>query len=266
MVGRWIDGTLPPVAYIGANMLTLEPFYRTVLGKAPTTVAAWSPSDDADCVLWLAASNVNDTTEGRYVTTWTDNSGQSNDLTQTSESLQPTYEVVGSIPVVRFDGSDKLIAASAVIDLTKTMSWFIVMSNRIVHLSEIMGTLSGANGRSLWFRATTEQKIAVFVDSSGYDYPNTGIADDTLATYSADILSYSTVAGEISIRVNGVGVTPNATKTGSSTNDGNFAVGSTPTGSYALDGDIADIICFSREADADLYTNVSAYWSATYGL
>tara|TARA_R110002051_G_C8705083_1_gene494943 strand:+ start:149 stop:946 length:798 start_codon:yes stop_codon:yes gene_type:complete len=38
MVGRWIDCTLPPVAYIGVNMLTLEPFYRATLGKAPPAV------------------------------------------------------------------------------------------------------------------------------------------------------------------------------------------------------------------------------------
>lgn len=35
---RWPDGSLSPVAYIGANMLTLEPFYRAALEpKAPWT-------------------------------------------------------------------------------------------------------------------------------------------------------------------------------------------------------------------------------------
>ena len=228
--------------------------------------ASWSPSDDADCVLWLAASNVDTPTQGAYVTTWTDNSGQSNDLTQTSESLKPTYEVVGSIPVVRFDGSDSLQAASAVIDLTNKMSWFIVMSNRIVQLAMIMGTLNGVNGRSLHYRAVSQQQIGVFVNSSGYAYPNTGIADATLATYSADILSYNGIAGTHSIRVNGVEVFDGNEQTPTTTNDGNFTVGAAPNNNYGLDGDVADVICISREADAELYTNVSAYWSATYGL
>ena len=239
---------------------------RLTLMGAGGAGGAWSPSDDADCVLWLAASNVDDTTEGNPVSTWTDNSGQSNDLTQASAALQPTYEVVGGIPVVRFDGSDSLQAASAVIDLTNKMSWFVIMSNRIVQLKMTMGTLNGVNGRSLHYRTPSPQKIGVFVNSSGYTYPATGIADDTLATYSADILSYNGIAGTHSIRVDGVEVFNGNEQTPSTTNDGNFTVGAAPNNNYALDGDVADVICISREADAELYTNVSAYWSATYGL
>lgn len=228
---------------------------------------AWSPSDDADCVLWLAASNVNDPRAGYPVTTWTDNSGQSNDLTQTSTSLQPTYEVAGVIPVVRFDGSDSLQAASAVIDLTNKMSWFAVVSSRIVQTASVCGTMSSTQGRLLMLRNASPQEIAFFVNGSvGYAYPANGIADDTLATYSIDCLAYNGNSGTHSIRVDGVEVWDGADITPTTTNNGNFTVGSSPNASLPLDGEVADLICFSREADAELYTNVSAYWSATYGL
>lgn len=263
---RWPDGSLSPFAYIGANMLTLEPFYRTVLGKAPTTVAAWAPSDDADCVLWLAASNVDSPTQGNFVTTWTDNSGQSNDVTQTSEALKPTYELNGAIPVVRFDGSDKLQAASAVYDLTKKMSFFVVASRRITQTAALLGTLAGSAGRLWHFRLVSTQRNVLLVNGSGYDYPVTTIADNTMATYSCDVLGYNGNLGTHSMREDGSEIFNNFETAPSTTNDGNFAVGAAYNNNYAFDGDIADVIVINREADADLYTNISEYWSATYGL
>jgi len=52
--------------------------------------------------------------DGNSLSTWADATGNGHDLTQATESKQPTYQTgqVGSLPAVLFDGSDDLMTVS----------------------------------------------------------------------------------------------------------------------------------------------------------
>jgi gliding motility-associated-like protein len=75
--------------------------------------------DDSTNVIWLRADlgvlNNSDlaASSGEAVKTWGDRSGNSNDVTQTTGSMQPllTGNVINGMPVVRMDGTDDYLSA-----------------------------------------------------------------------------------------------------------------------------------------------------------
>jgi len=87
------------------------------------------PTDIAGCQLWLDASQITGLNDGDAVATWSDESGNDNDATQSESTYRPLYKtnIVNSKPVVRFDGSnDYLELDSAVSALGAECSAFIV--------------------------------------------------------------------------------------------------------------------------------------------
>ena len=64
--------------------------------------------DATSNILWLSADNITGLADGNDITTWTDGSGNSNDLTQSDSSLNPIYKtnILNGLPAVRFNKSN----------------------------------------------------------------------------------------------------------------------------------------------------------------
>ncbi len=79
------------------------------------TVNVFSPTDISDLNLWLdAADSFTVSMNGALVAKWCDKSGNGNDVAQSLESRQPTYNYTGmnSRATLEFDGADGLVSAS----------------------------------------------------------------------------------------------------------------------------------------------------------
>ena len=61
--------------------------------------------DSASNILWLAADNITGLADGNDITTWTDGSGNSNDLSQPDANFKPIYKtnILNGLPAVRFN-------------------------------------------------------------------------------------------------------------------------------------------------------------------
>lgn len=80
-------------------------------GVVVPAAAAFSPSDIAGLQLWLKADAITGLNDGDAVTTWSDSSGQGNDVTQATAGNKPTYQTneLNGKPIVRFDGTDDFL-------------------------------------------------------------------------------------------------------------------------------------------------------------
>ena len=61
--------------------------------------------DSASNILWLSADNITGLADGNDITTWTDGSGNSNDLSQPDANFKPIYKtnILNGLPAVRFN-------------------------------------------------------------------------------------------------------------------------------------------------------------------
>ena len=80
---------------------------------------------------WQSAERVTGLSDGNTVSPWADLSGNGRDATQATDSLRPTYQTseLGTLPVIRFDGTDdylELGAAGWLAEGTTTFSIFVV--------------------------------------------------------------------------------------------------------------------------------------------
>ncbi len=91
------------------------------------------PTTLSDCRLWLAADKITGLSDGDVVTTWSDSSAQSFDVTQSTTSKKPIYKtgIFNSKPAIKFDGTDDLLvnsSISSVITSASTYSMFMAFS------------------------------------------------------------------------------------------------------------------------------------------
>lgn len=96
-----------------------EPVKKRARRKArPSAVsggaATFLPTDIAGLRLWLRADSLS-LNDGDAIGTWSDESGEGTDMTQSTTSKKPTYKtgILNGQPVVRFDGGDLLSNATA---------------------------------------------------------------------------------------------------------------------------------------------------------
>lgn len=73
------------------------------------------PTDISGLALWADADAITGLSNADPVTTWEDQSGNGNDLAQSTSAAKPTYRtnVVNGKPVVRFDGTDDTMVTAA---------------------------------------------------------------------------------------------------------------------------------------------------------
>jgi len=105
-----------------ALLLTCPP---VTAGSLPTVGAgpsagAFLPTQISGLVLWLRADGITGLNDADPVTTWSDESGNSNDVTQSTAAKKPVYKtsIVNGQPVVRFDGTDDYMDVVGVSGLT----------------------------------------------------------------------------------------------------------------------------------------------------
>lgn len=93
--------------------------------------AASLPSDISGLQLWYKADQITGLVDADPVTTWTDLGALLKDLTQVTAGNKPSYRtnVVNSLPVVRFDGTDDRMATASFTSVPQPTTFFIVVKS-----------------------------------------------------------------------------------------------------------------------------------------
>lgn len=106
-----VDGVVPTAneddyeENMRVNVIRADMYYT----YTTSTASAWTPSD-ITTALWLDASDASTITEDVGVETWADKSGNSRDVTQTTDADQPNYN--STTKAVEFDGVSEYMSGS----------------------------------------------------------------------------------------------------------------------------------------------------------
>ena len=173
-------------AYIYKYQLSLDPTKNAVSITMPSTkfvfiVSITQASLISKPACWLKADTLA-LSDGDAIATWTDRSGNSNDLTQSTEILKPLYKtnILNGHPAILFDGNNDYIQST--ISVPNKYSVIAVYKQTVPgSFSIAVSWGSGISGKTFW--------SGYIPDSSGQPYPGHLIpaSDSATDTYTSSV-------------------------------------------------------------------------------
>jgi hypothetical protein len=230
------------------------------------TLNSHGPQTVPNMVLWLDASQLTGLGEGAAVASWSDASGQQHHATQGATANQPTYRAsaLNGQPAVRFDGSDDYLSvAGTIVSGAHARTVFFVARPELIGNSGIvdLGTKSTPGSG---FMITPEFGVRVGGGSSLF-LPSASTQTIQVGVVQLD---GSTLTGA-SLWVNGSLIAPASTLDTTVQTGGSGSIGTwtaAPVGFHNFDGDIAEIIVYSRALSASERQTVEQYLATKYGV
>lgn len=199
------------------------------------------------------------------VSTWYDQSGQVNDATQATTTMQPKIVSAGSLVVggLDFDGVDDFMSVIGVPVITAsfsgTYSMFGVQTIATGEDGYLYGNASSTNGTSLYAnsvpRYTTSNKTATNLDNIG-------------RMSGQDLLSSIYDNGDAGLLVNGAGTMVDANTYNFAAGSSDFIIGNRNgggSGATFLDGQVAEIIVYNLDQSANR-TAIETEMIANYSI
>lgn len=252
----------------GANIV-LTPNGSDVQIDVVGLAAAWSPLD-ASPVLWLDASTLT-LADNDPVASWTDLSGNGNHATESTN--KPTFKtnIVNSLPVVRFDGTnDKLLCATNLgFAADPAFSMFVVAKtgDNFATISPLVNIRDFCWLGWNYFNGNTN---FVYRDFGTHGFSNPKAATNAFHAYG---LVHNPGTGDTatanSVRLYEDGVlkalASSSGGTDIATNDGVVAIGHN-NNSYYANADIAEVVLFDRPVSESVIAKMHDYLSAKYGI
>ena len=289
-------GTIDPVIVDDSDLESSETF--TITLSAPTnatlgtnTVNTFTISDNDDDgfdgpggvgsstsnVLWLRGDDLSATP----VSTWSDQSGNGNDVTQGTAGNQPAYVASGlnSLPVVRFDGSNDLLtgpATNAVIgenvDNITVITVFQTSSTQRGYLSSLKretgnGTLLSIDINSNGGSATSG--YAAYLSQNDANTTLLWLSDNTNTWNDGNghILTAHIEGANRELLIDGTSYGTDANGLASvSGNTGAFTLGAQNSGANHYNGDVAEYIIYTIALNSAERIVVENYLAAKYAL
>ena len=140
--------------------------------------------------LWLDATDATTITiTGSGISTWADKSGNSNDLTQSTDSKRPTYNTGSNVSFDKSAVQNLSLAAFAGGTLTQPTTWAVTVQHRATGNDEYLFDDSVGTNRQLFF--TNAADFSIF---SGSTVAALAADDTTLHTYIIEYNDTSTSA------------------------------------------------------------------------
>ncbi len=209
-------------------------------------------------ILWVAADQIEGVADGGVVTTWSDLSGDGNDMVAAEDDTRPTYHLnqMNSLPVVRFEGSEDRMVATLATERAQPNSTYAV----IAKLSDSAGNeqmISGANEANsnshvFYHRASSN----AFYYYSGAEI--SGLAEDTDDHVFAAVWNGASSILETDGNVHSADAGANALH--------KIVFGSSQTPDEYADCEIAEFLVFDVAHTQAQFDIISAYLAAKWGI
>ena len=218
------------------------------------------PSAISGLQLWLEANAGITTNTAAQISTWADQSGNTNNATQSNTNNQPLYVInaLNSLPVVRFNPTNsQYFNLPNLFNGTTQAEAFVVLRAA----ADMPGT-----SRALWqFGAIS---YTYYPDSGGNiveDFGSTSLHTVGNPAQPLDqyhVYEVASQSGNWSAWINGM--------LQSSTTTNTYSTNVYPTlgnsGSYYFAGDVAEVLVFNRVLSADERDTVNGYLNLKYGM
>ena len=225
------------------------------------TSTIFLPTDITGCELWLPADYITGLVDGDAVTTWSDQSGLSNDVTQATASYKPLYKtnIVNGEPVVRFDATDDVLVSKSWGGVDK-FSIFAVVS--FADASTIRGICGYAGTNYGWhLQRLSDNTIMWYL--YGPNISHTGSIVTSSATFYLISAIYD--GATISLRMNGI--SDGSTACTGIITAGTINVGMAYNATRTLNGDLPELIFYNNVAvsGTDL-SNIESFLMTKYAI
>lgn len=214
----------------------------------------FKPSQIAGLELWLDANKITGLDDGDPLTTWSDQSGNGNDVTQSTSAKKPTYKtsIINGRSIVRFDGTDDYLKASA-FTLVQPEHLFIVLkvlggsTNDVIHDGNTLDRMVG------------QQRSAV------KNYNQYAGNFGAVVTLGDDFRIINSLFNGASSNVSLDGGSDNTGDVGSNDAAG-FSLGANGNEAAHSQIDVAEFLIYSVELSITNQGRVERYLGARYGI
>lgn len=226
-----------------------------------------SPDDLAGLILWLKADALG-LSDNDPVASWTDSSGEGNNAVQASGSAQPLFKtnVLNSLPVIRFDGSDDSLAVPGLAYGVFTIFYVYIASVGGI-VAEHSVNASANNGDYHY-----QPGFAHFACMGAGGFSAHNISAPSLATGTWRYISRTmdgTDAGHLEW-VNGIASTRSdiidSSNPGTGTATADYFIGGRAGASLFTTGDIAEIIVYDNVLSDANRQGIQNFLAAKYAL
>lgn len=222
----------------------------------PEPVAPAAPSSFAGLFLHVAADEIVGLVDGDPVATWSDLSGDGNDLAQATASLQPSYQTaeVNGLPAVRFAG-DYLASAAFASAISQPVTIFVVAK-------------LSASSEYLFDGITAGNRMGAYTHAGVNDYEMfqtsalTGSVFGFRSSWQILAFTYNTPTSFL----RGRGRVGARGSTGTATTLSGLTLAARYNAAQALNGDIAEVAAISGALTVDEIDSVGRHLAAKYAL
>jgi len=245
--------------------------------------SGFTPKSIANLGLWLAADDASTiTTVSGGVSEWRDKSGSGRVFAQTTANNRPTVatSVFGSLPAIRFDGSNDLLESTVDAGALVFPATLFMVVNKPVSAADgglFTHVKSGANSYDsgdAWALSTNTNAAAIRVlgATSTTLFPGVGAVGALLGKFLVS-LRIATNSGVLKNRTAGLSNTDSSFSFSSTPSNNGCALGvlsaSSGVGNFNVHffaGDIAEVVIYSRAISASEESRVENYLAKKYGL
>lgn len=219
---------------------------------------------------WFNAQEITGLSDGQKVTSWTDDSGTGNTVSQATSTKQPIYRTSGvnGLPSVDFIGNHYMFKSSPT-GLTNITGITIVAALSPDAISGVY-TISGIDfsGNRAWLIRFIPPTAISLVGSTDGTNLNIALNSQTGLTPKPYLCmaSWDGTTGILEIRIDGV-LTSGTTGTGTIFNSTEpILVGARTADSDMFDGDIGELAIWDRALNTSEKTQVINYFENQWGL
>ncbi len=222
------------------------------------------PSAIPGLKLWLEANAGITTNAAAQISTWADQSSNTNNATQSNTNYQPLYvtDALNGLPVVRFYGSNYFNLPNTLFSGTTQAEAFVVL--------KAAADVSPSLPRPLWHFGGSGYTGIAYPDSSGNitdDFGSTSFY--TLGNPEQPLDQYHVyeVAGQTNYWAAWLnGKVQSTTTNNTYGTNGSPTLGYSSPGGYYFAGDVVEVLVFNRVLSVDDRDTVNGYLSLKYGL
>lgn len=230
-------------------------------------MALWTPSDldSGTLTAWYKADSISGS-DGDPVSSWSDSSGNGNDLSQGTGTRQPTLqtEELNSLSVVRFDGSNDIVSDGDIADLdVGTGDIWLACVLKSTDTSALQNFFE--KGPTDFGLRTTAAGVLQMVLGSVSNIPTQSAGNWSRTAFV--LVTASRVSSTCNGFVNGsASDTTGTTNTASISNSSVLDIGARGPGAGAMDGDIAEVLVGGATLTDTNRQLIEGYLAHRYGL
>lgn len=211
-----------------------------------------TPDQIAGLQLWYAANAITGKSDGDTVTSWTDAGSQGKNLAEATNP--PTYRtnVINSLPVVRFDGTNDTMTAAAITSISQPLTVFMVVKSN--NLSKDRYWDTRITGRTLFGN-----------DTSGYElYAGSAVLTGGTRDTSWHIFTVIYNGASSIARRDGTSIITGNPGTNAMAPE--FVVGSDGLGGDFMSGDVAECGVYNSALSTANHNALGQGLATKYGL